>query len=215
MTRSAAVVLTHNRPELLRECVAAITSQVDVVIVIDNASDPPARVDGVTLIAVPDQPPNLSRLWNLGIDTALKDDVRYVAFLCDDALVPRGWFGAVISAMRRTGAVVGCSNPRPTQHPPRLKTEHDSDLDGRMPGWAFVLDLTSSIRADERLHWWWCDTAIDWMARHRGGMVMISGYLVPNRRPDEFLSTVPGLHDRAGRDGLLFAELYNGGKCPW
>ncbi len=42
MDGTAAVILTHNRPELLAACVGAIRGQVDTVLVVDNASAPPA-----------------------------------------------------------------------------------------------------------------------------------------------------------------------------
>ena len=66
-----AIVLTHNRPELLRQCIDAIEPQANLVLVIDNASDPPATYTGtstkVKVLHVPDQPPNLAALWNRGL----------------------------------------------------------------------------------------------------------------------------------------------------
>lgn len=226
MSSRFAVVLTHNRPELLQECVAAIGPQVDAVVVVDNASDPPVRYqdlpasDGhvVLVMHVPDQPPNLAALWNQGIDavTRLHGDVDgpwHIAFLCDDATVPDGWFAAVVAGMAQTGAAAGCSNPFGHDHPPRLKDQPDGDLPGRMPGWAFVLDGSKGLRADERLHWWWCDTLLDYAARAAGGMVMVGGYPVPNRLPNHFTCTVPGLSEQAGRDGETFAQIH--GRRPW
>ena len=206
------------------ECVTAIHTQVQVTLVIDNASDPP--VDRGTLPAsaghavavryVPDQPPNLAKLWNLGLDVATNlagEDPWFVAILCDDAIVPPGWFDAVTTAMVDTGAAAGCSNPWGHDHPPRMKTEPDSDLMGRMPGWAFILNGTKGLRADESMHWWWLDTSIDLDARAAGGMVMVGGYPVPNARPNDFTVTVPGLSEQAGRDGEAFVARY--GSRPW
>ena len=69
-----AVVMTHNRPELLRQTWEAIGPQVEMVIILDNASDPPvdhrflhAAGWRTAVVKVPDQPPNLSNLWRLGI----------------------------------------------------------------------------------------------------------------------------------------------------
>ena len=224
-----AIILTHNRPELLRECVEAIGPQVDHVIVIDNASSPPVSISNLPngqarlfALYVPDQPPNLSRLWNLGLNKVefirdihrlSREDPWYVAFLCDDAIAPPGWYDAVTAAMRETGATAGCSNPWGTEHPPRVKTAPDGDIAGRMPGWAFVLDGSKGIRADERLQWWWNDTMLDFDARRCGGMVMIGGYLVPNREPNHYTNTKPELGEQAGRDGEMFAQIH--GSRPW
>lgn len=219
-----AVILTHNRPQLLVDCVTAIHTQVDMTLVIDNASDPP--VDRMTLPAsmghqvavrqVPDQPPNLAKLWNLGLDVAtnLADgDPWFVAILCDDAIVPPGWVDAVTTAMADTGAAAGCSNPWGHDHPPRVKTEPDSDLMGRMPGWAFILNGAKGLRADESMHWWWFDTDLDWRARQSGGLVMIGGCPVPNAQPNHYTVHAPGLAEQAGRDGETFARKWN--RRPW
>lgn len=233
-----AIILTHNRPELLRDCAAAVGPQVDLIVVIDNASQPALTLEMVeprfedsyrtVLMTVPDQPPNLAALWNRGFDLIVANMTRtdylrwrptdeagpwWIAVLCDDAIVPDGWFAAVTDAMTATGAAAGCSNPWGTEHAPRLKTTPDSDLMGRMPGWAFILDGSKGLRADESMHWWWCDTDLDWQARAAGGMVMIGGFPVPNRLPNDFLTTVPGLNEQAGRDGEAFAAKWSG--RPW
>lgn len=222
--RRYAIILTHNRPELLVECVTAISPQVDVTVVIDNASDPP--VDPATLPAttdhpvavmhVPDQPPNLAHLWNVGFDICdqLTASTQWqAAVLCDDAIAPAGWFAAVTQAMGETGAAIGCSNPWGSQHPPQVKTEPDADIMGRMPGWAYVINGSKSLRADETMHFWWCDTDLDFAARKAGGMVMIGGYLVPNVRPNDHLIHTPGLAEQAGRDGEAFVAKHR--FRPW
>jgi glycosyltransferase involved in cell wall biosynthesis len=224
----AAIVLTHNRPELLAECVAAIGPQVDVVLVIDNASQPAVTLEvlapgfddqhRVVLMTVPDQPPNLARLWNLGIDALT--EIRggetgpwWIGFLCDDAITPPGWFQAVVDGMTQTGAAAGCSNPWGNQHPPQVKTEMDSDLMGRLVGWAFVLDAFRGLRADESMMWWWLDSDLDIQARHAGGMVMVGGFPVPNRLPNDYTCSKPELGQQAGDDGRTFEAKW--GRRPW
>ena len=223
-----AIILTHNRPQLLKECVAAVGPQCDVVIVIDNASQPAVEVEMVDagfgasyrtlLVTVPDQPPNLAALWNVGFDLA--NNIRadepgpwWIAVLCDDALVPDGWYQAVVDAMTATGAAAGCSNPRGLPHPPQVKTAPDGDIFGRMPGWAFILDGTKQLRADETMHWWFSDTSLDFTARQAGGMVMIGSHPVPNRLPNDFTNSKPELAEQAGRDRQRFAEVW--GFVPW
>ena len=213
---SAAVILTHNRPGLLAQVIAAIKPQVDQVIVIDNASDPPAQVEqDVMLIQIPDQPPNLARFWNVGIARALEAGAERIAFLCDDAVVPEGWFAAVTAAMAEHGAVVGCSDPfgyMPAGQV-RLKTAPDSGIMERMPGHAWVLDPASPVRPDESMLLWYCDTDVDWQARAAGGMVMVGGYPVHNIHPSGFMLTHPELVHQTGQDGLAFAAKH--GWRPW
>ncbi len=213
----AALIITHNRPGLLAECIRAIRPQVDEVLVIDNASDPKAYVPPeVWLQYIPDQPPNLARFWNRGFDflDKIHGDRPYdVAVLCDDAIVPEGWFEAVTFGLRDTGAAAGCSNPWGTEHPPMLKTDQDRNIMGRMIGWAFVLDATKGIRADESMKWWFFDTDLDWQARGNGGFVMVGGYPVPNVHPGQYTNERPELGAQTARDREAFAAKW--GSAPW
>ncbi len=226
-----AVITAHNRPEMLAATVAAIGPQVDAVIIVDNASCPPVRADQlagdrtwVTLILpVDEQPPNLSRNWNVGIRAAVQTHEAatlsgqpYVAVLGDDTIPPPGWFARVTEAMASTGAVVGCSNPWGGLHPPRVKTQPDRNLGERMPGWAWILDPLSPVRPDERLRWWWGDTDVDWQGRLAGGMVMVSGAPVANVEPDHWIRVRPELAAQARLDGATFGEKWSAyGGCPW
>lgn len=221
-----AIILTHDRPELLRDCVAAVAPQCEVVIVIDNASDPPVRAQdlpalgqvGGCVLGIPDQPPNIAYMWNRALDLATNSRANepgpwWIAVLCDDTVIPDGWYAAVVDAMVATGAAAGCSNPFGHQHPPQLKMVPDGDIMGRMPGWAFILDGTKGLRADETMRWWWCDTDLDWQARQAGGMVMVGGHTVPNRLPNDYTVRVAELGEQAGRDGETFAAKW--GQRPW
>ncbi len=213
----AALIIAHNRQELLNDCIAAIQPQVDTLLVLDNASEPPLVVPaGVNLLQVPDQPPNIANLWNRGFDffhALFGDEAWDVAMLCDDTVPPPGWFEAVTRGMRETGAAAGCSNPWGTEHEPRVKTAPDRDIGGRMVGWAFVLDGTKGIRADETMQWWWQDSSIDFEARLNGGMVMVGGYPVPNVKMGEYTNIIPGLGEQTGRDAAAFEARW--GFRPW
>ena len=223
---SYAIILTHNRPELLSRCIAAIAPQVDTVLIIDNASDPPVRGNvaireawrpGVFLLDIPDQPPNLSRLWNTGFDwvadIAGTDTVRDVAVLCDDAIVPDGWFRLVADGMRQHGAAAASTHGITPCAFPILKTAPDSDIINRMPGWAWMVAGEKGLRADERLLWWYGDTQLDWSARVAGGTVILPGPVVPNERPNDFTVNIPELGAQAGRDREMFQEI--NGWVPW
>ena len=124
MIPRVAVVATHNRPAELARLIEAIAPQCDRMIIIDNASDPPvprfeigewpAGRSGephscwIKVIRDDEQPPNLSRLWNIGLDAArrcawmdaVEPEAYDVAVLNDDAVPPPGWWDAVSGAMR-------------------------------------------------------------------------------------------------------------------
>jgi glycosyltransferase involved in cell wall biosynthesis len=222
-----AVVLTHNRPELLTRCVAAIAPQVDLVLVVDNASDPPVNLDDlhavggsdVLLLSVPGQPPNLARLWNLGFEVVRRaaGDADYgqwdIAVLCDDAIAPDGWVDTVATGMRAHGAAAAATHSIAPVAAPILKTAPDADIANRMPGWAFVLRGELGLRADESMHWWYQDTSLDFSARLAGGMVIVPGSVVVNELPNDFTSSVPGLAEQAARDREAFAAKW--GEVPW
>jgi GT2 family glycosyltransferase len=227
---SVAIILTHNRPELLQRCVSAIAPQVDQVLIIDNASDPPVnngwpgrrRFPANTYIFnIPDQPPNLSKLWNNGLrwacDVVYRDDVEDavwdVAVLCDDAIVPEGWFRIVADGMRAHNAAAASTHGITPIESPILKTAPDSDIRNRMCSWAFVTAGERNIQADERLRWWWGDTDFDWRARQAGGVVILPGPVVVNERPNDFLVNIPELGEQAGRDTEMFVAIHGG--RPW
>jgi len=219
MNSRYAIILTHNRPELLRQCLDAIQPQVDQVLVIDNASDPPVDAKGVkgAVMYVPDQPPNLSDLWNRGfrwIEWSPGRAQRWdIAMLCDDVIVPEGWFHAVSSCMRELGATAGSTHSWRPVSTPILKTQPDTDIFNRMQGSAFVLNGELGLRADESMRWWWNDTDMDWQARLKGGMVIAPGPVAHNIHPNDFTYSVPGLAEQAGEDGRTFQAKWS--WRPW
>lgn len=225
MTLGAAVILTHNRHALLRECVHAIRSQVDYVVIIDNASEPPVQFTDVGVSAVqliihdPLQPPNLALFMNEGFDAVARHAAEWsvaewdVATLCDDVVAPAGWFDAVRLPMRQMGAAAGSTHSVSSVAAPLLKTQPDHDIFNRMQGSAFVTRGELGLRADESLRWWWQDTDLDWQARAAGGTVITPGPIAHNSRPNDFTYSVPGLADQSGQDGETFRTKW--GWKPW
>lgn len=226
-----AVVATHNRPDELARLLDAIVPQCDEVYVIDNASDPPviprsthsSGIHRVSLHVVRDeeQPPNLSRLWNTGIDYtgALMRTVGIrawdVAVLNDDAVPPPGWWDTVSGAMRDWGADAACADPF-DQLPPGATCRYGPDapmsVATRLAGWAMMLrGEWDGARFDERLRWWYADDEISLRARQAGGLVHVGGVPVGNTGANS--STVGVLAEQAGRDRKTFVEIT--GRLPW
>jgi GT2 family glycosyltransferase len=216
------VIPTRDRPDDLRDCVAAVAPQVDKVFVVDNLSRPPVmgadHPANVRVICNQDDPPNLSRLWNLGLELAASyanGDPYFVAVLNDDSVVPEGWLDAVVAAMEETGAAAGCSDPSGLLAEPLVHHQPGPvDLRFRLAGFAFVLRGDLGLRADERLAWWEGDTDLDWKARQAGGVVLVPFFPVEHRHPDEQTNARPELAVQAGRDRETFRKLW-GGLVPW
>lgn len=206
---SAAIILTHNRHDMVKRTANQISTQVDEVFIIDNASNPPVQSEH-SVIYVPDQPPNLARFWNMGFAAAVYH--KYVSVLCDDAIVPDGWFEAVTKAMDHFDATIGCSNALPSGRV-SYKTQPDNNIGERLCGWAFVIRNDRNLRADESMHWWFFDTDLDWQARQNGGVVIINTHTVHNEMPNHYTVTKPELTDRAAKDRLVFANKW--GYAPW
>jgi hypothetical protein len=216
-----ALILGYNRPSEIQDVIDDIAPQVDYILVIDNASQPPLHTQVQKPTKTPStflrdmtQPANLPRLWNIGFEQIrmLADGVHKIAVLTDDVRIPAGWMDTVCEAMDRTGAAAGCTSPwngHLTQE--LLKVSPDSDIMNRMFGPAFVLRGETGIRADERLKWWWNDTDLDWKARGAGGMVVVPGRPVLNRYPNA--STTGVNAEQAGRDRQAFQEIW--GWNPW
>lgn len=215
--KRAAFIVAHGRQELLDQCISAISPQVDRVLVLDNASKPQLEVpEDVTLLRLPDQPPNLAKWWNIGLNfyaTLYRDEPYQVAILCDDAIAPEGWFDAVARAMHYEGAVAGSSGPWGYPFSPLVKDQPDHDIMNRMCSWAFIIDGHCPVRADESMRWWWFDTSFDFQLRQYGKTVLISTHAVPNAQPNHYTATRPELGEQAGRDREAFVARWGG--TPW
>jgi glycosyltransferase involved in cell wall biosynthesis len=207
---------------MLRECLRAAWAQVDEVCVIDNASQPPVNDNTPymhALIRDEEQPPNLARLMNVGFDWAARRALELgyeewnVAVLCDDVVIPASWFRSVVWALRTTNAAAGSTHQLQSVTEPIIKTAPDTDIVNRMQGSACVFKGELGLRADERMHWWWQDTDLDWQARVGGGMIIAPGPVAHNSLPNDFTYSVPGLAEQAGRDGEVFAAKW--GFKPW
>lgn len=223
-----AVVPTHNRPDELRKLVTQLSRQCDGVVIVDNASTPQVNARAlydasdwnlnITVIRDAEQPPNLSRLWNVGLNAVkitmdlIGEDIYDVAIFNDDAVLPDDWWNHVSRNMRFSSAAAAC---RPVNSHvlggPVMKTEPDGDIGRRLCGWAFMMRGELGLRVDERFRWWWGDTDLDWQARKAGGMLLVPGDPVGNTHENQ--STVGALAEQAGQDRQTFIEKW--GWAPW
>lgn len=226
-----AVIPTRNRQADLRACLDSLHGQVDHVIIIDNGTEPPLqgrdyRYGGMAVIIIRDseQPPNLSRLWNVGIkatqriegwegpvdDTPVYEAGYHIAIINDDTIIPPGWMDTIVEKMERWQASAGCISPH-VHGEPKLSRRPPISVFDRLVGWAFVLNGWDGILANEELRWWYGDNDLDMKARQLGGTLLMPGQPPLNRYAN---STTTGiLAEQAGRDRATFEAIY--GPVPW
>lgn len=207
------VIPTRDRPAWLVPLCRVMAEQADAVVVLDNGSTPPvtqtlheAELQGIHVIRDEEQPPHLSRFWNVLFDycAELADAPAWdVAVLNDDVLVPFGWLDIAADALREhPTAVLAHTGTGRRVHEPELRTVMDNELTTRMCPHAFVVRGELGLRADESMRWWYFDSDFDWQARLRGGILCVPGPLVSNALANQ--STVGPLREQADRDGLAF-----------
>lgn len=220
----AAVIPTRDRHDLVADCIASVADQVDHVIVVDNLSDPPIDPspwpDKVYCTSEPMDPPNISALWNAGVDVAVSGSAIAgapewdVVILNSDVVVPPGWVDSLSRAMRSTTAVLAY----PDQHGGTRQILHTQsgpvDLRTRITGYAFMLrGEVTGLRFDESLAWWYGDDDLDWRAREQGGALLVPGLTVEHRCPNGSMYERPELQAQAGRDRETFQAKW--GRTPW
>lgn len=235
--RIYAVIPTHNRHTDLAELLATIPHYVSVLI-IDNASEPPvsaqdpftARNHGAAVIRDEEQPPNLSRLWNIGLQWAedkYRKDCRLpvdidagddwaIAVLNDDVLLSPGLLSTLAAALVQHNVDIAFPGPPDS----RDYINRDNPFPGtalRMTGWCFMVRGSSGLRADEALRWWCGDDDLQAQAvTHGRGSVRVglrsfevAGLL--HKHPDE--STVGALRVQTEGDMETFVAKW--GQHPW
>lgn len=211
-----AVIPTYNRPAVCREAIESIYPQVDMVLVIDNGDTAPMPPDTENAYShwyvqpYMEQPGNLSRAWNMGLDWAREEadgEPLYVAVLNDDVLVGDGWFQHTLRNMFDQNAIAGATGP----HDVVLRQPGIVPVHMRMPGWAFVLDMQLAPRVDEQFVWWCGDTDLDWQCRRDGGFAMCRGPQVVNRFADQSTHGIRQVH--AAEDMQRFVDKW--GERPY
>lgn len=190
-----AIIVTHDREQDFEDCLLAIAPQVGAVITVSH--DAPYVRKGPYTIQYSEFPPNISYMWNLGLDKAAllakREDEHFVAVLNDDAIVPPDWFDRVEASMRDMGAAAGCVH---------------RSFDERMAGYAFVLRGSAGLRCDEQFHWWYGDDDLQRQAERAGGVAFANGQDVEHRHPNGSMSGDPIFAMIAAEDSQRYKEKW-------
>lgn len=208
MIPTFVVIPTKNRPAYLRDAVDSLASQASTVIVVDNGSTPPVeswRPD-MTVVRREEYPPNISRLWNVGIDLAGKfavaasAEVWNVLVVNDDTVSPPGLVDTLSAELRATTAV--CAYPDQFGLGRRVLHREARPVPAaeRICGYCFMLRGECEMRADEGLVWWFGDDALEWSCRLAGGSLLVPGVRVEHRAPDVQTRADPVLSEQTNAD---------------
>lgn len=210
------VVTTHDRHGMLAALLTDLNPEHTVIV--DHASTPPVIADVARVIRC-DCTPNISHLWNLGlnyVDSRARGTGYFVAVLNDDLRIPPGTLEGLAEALDDTGAAVAFPDVhgllRPGQTDVRTKPG-PVNLFTRMTGFCFMLRGSIGLRADEELVWWYGDDDLEWRAAERGGTVRVGGVTVEHLSPNGSVATDVGLAEQTVLDRATFVAKW--GNPPW
>jgi glycosyltransferase involved in cell wall biosynthesis len=216
-----AVVPTKNRPDVVRGLLKSLVGQVDHFIVVDNNDTPDdysdVHPDWITRIHCPGYPPNLSQLYNVGMDAA-DDAVKpfrrdwNLVLLNDDVVCPPGWVTSLETAMRATTAVMAYTDRLGRSEPVLYTTPPTTPYETCMVA-ACMLRGERGIRFDESFHWWYGDTDLDYRCRQDGGVLAVPGKMPDHLHPSAQTFSDAVLSARTHVDREVFDRKWNG--VPW
>lgn len=182
-----AVIPTNGR-DVFWEALYAAASQCDGVIVVANNGFE-MRDDHHVRVISSDNPSNIHRWWNAGMDVVPHD--AHTLVLNDDCILGPNAVQQLSAALDASGAEIA--------HP------HVPDGRERIAGWCWMLRAGSTLRADETFGWWWGD---DDLQRRAAGVIAVGGIDVEHRFPNQFTVTRPDLQAQAGHDRETFLHKW-------
>lgn len=204
--RIALVGPTRNRPDLFAQAVAAIRPQVDRVVTVAHGAEAVGYATPLVeaLIEWTEDQPNISAMWTAGLALAAQvaGGPHDVAVINDDAVVDADWFDTLATAMHAAGAA-GASGSRQAN---KLAT---------MAGYAFLLDGTKDVRADERMRWWYSEDPIQRRCFDAGGFVIVNGPTAVNHRADTEIRLNPTLRRWSREDRETYRRSHGEFIGPW
>ncbi len=137
------------------------------------------------------EPVNIHRWWNRGIDIARTFGADYIAVLNDDVKLKNNPINKIAYGMKELKGVLGYPLP----------------YSGHIPGYCWVLDIKSNIRADENFRWWYGDDDIRLKAKEQGEVVYIPAE-VEHLHPNHLTSANEELMELTKADQTYFEEKW-------
>lgn len=160
-----------SHPELLHNLIQDCGLPLENIVVVttkEGVKLPHGVVEVVDL-----ETPNIQRWWNSGIEEANRRGATVVAVVNDDIKVSPDTFPLLAKALKQTGATIASPS-----RPPSKDKKYGLPLTPYSPriwGCLWVLDATSTLRANEKYVWWYGDCDLDIRARRDfGGVVNVN-----------------------------------------
>jgi hypothetical protein len=225
-----AIIPTRgNRNATLKPLVSTLLGAGTRVILVNNTFDTELKAQfnqsEVTILYEANcNPPNLSRLWNTGLEEVeriahlLAYERWAVAILNDDVSISSRWLSHTMGHLyeQNTAACGYVFNQR--AHTDRFHwwyAPSPVSLYYRLPGWAFMLRGEDGLRADEQFRWWYGDDDLDWQARQLRGTLIVETAdktIVPqHHHPNQ--QTTGALARQTVIDRERFIKKW--GQAPW
>ena len=217
MVNNWVVVTTHNRHAMLDDLLSDLPRERTVIV--DHRSDPPIEHSSVAHVIRCDCDPNISHLWNLGINwvASANRPVEFtVTVINDDLRIPPGTLDTLATALELTRAEIAFPDVpgflKGGQFAVRQGDPGPHNLFHRMTGYAFTLAGDTALRADESLVWWYGDDDLEWRAESSRGTVRVGGATVQHLSPNGSMAD-PALAAQAIKDRDTFVAKW--GHPPW
>lgn len=222
-----AVIPTKNRRQLVLDLIESLRDQVDTVVVVDNNDSqdlitevvsPTTFTSAPQILNVwhPGYPPNLSELYNIGMDcaaTLLRSEPEWnLVLLNDDVVCPPGWAKSLSDALRASQAVMAYTD-RLGRSTETLYTQPPTSPYETCMVAACMLKGETGIRFDEDFKWWYGDTDLDHRCRREGGVLAVPGKMPDHLHPSAQTVADPNLTAQTHRDRETFARKW--GSVPW
>ena len=145
---------TGTRRQYLADIINESQISPEKIVIVHTVESEP--IEGVNNVWDLD-PVNIHRWWNRGIDIARTFGADYIAVLNDDVKLKNNPINKIAYGMKELNGTLGYPLP----------------YTGHIPGYCWVLDIKSNIRADETFRWWYGDDDIRMKAKEIGEVVYI------------------------------------------
>jgi hypothetical protein len=180
---------TGTRRQYLADIIKESQISPEKIVIVHTVESEP--IEGVNNIWDLD-PVNIHRWWNRGIDVARTFGADYIAVLNDDVVLKNNPINKIAYGMNKLKATLGYPLP----------------YAGHIPGYCWVLDIKSNIRADENFRWWYGDDDIRLKAKELGEVVYIPAE-VEHLHPNHLTSTNEELMELTKADQTYFEEKWS------